>query len=79
MRTLLNEKQWRQYLALEVKERGSVGLVAQEAGVSVNTVGRGVREVEVGEGSAPGDRQRKQGGGRKKAILSFWWTARKRN
>jgi hypothetical protein len=24
MRTLLNEKQWRQYLALEAKERGSV-------------------------------------------------------
>jgi transposase len=67
MRTLLNEKQWRQYLALEAKERGSVGLVAQEAGVSANTVRRGVREVEAGEGYTPGDRQRKQGGGRKKA------------
>ncbi len=67
MRTLLNEKQWRQYLALEAKERGSVSLVAQEAGVTANTVGRGVREVEAGEGSPPGDRQRKKGGGRKKA------------
>jgi transposase len=67
MRTLLNEKQWRQYLALEAKERGSVSLVAQEAGVSANTVRRGVREVEAGEGYTPGDRQRKQGGGRKKA------------
>ncbi len=67
MRTLLNEKQWRQYLALEAKERGSVSLVAQEAEVSANTVRRGVREVEAGEGYTPGDRQRKQGGGRKKA------------
>jgi transposase len=67
MRTLLNEKQWRQYLALEAKERGSVSLVAQEAGVSANTVRRGVREVEAGEGYTPGDRQREKGGGRKKA------------
>ncbi len=67
MRTLLNEKQWRQYLALEAKERGSVSLVAQEAGVSANTLRRGVREVEAGEGSTPGERQREQGGGRKKA------------
>ncbi len=67
MRMLLNEKHWRQYLALEAKERGSVSLVAQEAGVSANTVRRGVREVEVGEGYTPGDRQRKKGGGRKEA------------
>jgi transposase len=67
MRPLLNEKQWRQYLALEAKERGSVSLVAQEAGVSANTVRRGVREVEAGEGYTPGERQRKKGGGRKKA------------
>jgi transposase len=66
MHTLLNEKQWRQYLGLEAKERGSVSLVAHEAGVSANTVRRGVREVEAGEGYTPGDRQRKQGGGRKK-------------
>ncbi len=66
MRTLLNEKQWRQYLALEAKERGSVSLVAQEAGVSANTVRRGVREVEAGEGYTPGERQREKGGGRKK-------------
>jgi transposase len=67
MRTLLNEKQWRQYLALEAKERGSVSRVAQEAGVSANTIRRGIREVEAGEGYTPGARQRKQGGGRKKA------------
>ncbi len=66
MRTLLNEKQWRQYLALEAKERGSVGLVAQEAVVSPTTIRRGVREVEAGEGYRPGDRQREKGGGREK-------------
>jgi len=66
MRPLLNEKQWRQYLALEAKERGSISLVAQEAGVSPNTVRRGVREVETGEGYTPGGRQREKGGGRKK-------------
>ena len=50
MRTLLNEKQWRQSLALKAKERGRVSLVAQEAGVSANTVRCGVREVEAEEG-----------------------------
>src|SRR6266699_2253157 len=67
MRTLLNEKQWRQYLALEAKERGSVSLVAEDAGVSANTIRRGGREVEAGEGYTPGERQREKGGGRKKA------------
>jgi transposase len=66
MHALLNEKQWRQYLALEAKERGSVAQVAQEAQVSHNTIRRGIREVEVGEGYTPGQRQRAKGGGRKK-------------
>src|SRR6266567_3902844 len=34
MRQLLNEKQWRQFLALEAKERGNIVLVAREAEVS---------------------------------------------
>jgi transposase len=66
MHALLNEKQWRQYLALEAKERGSVAQVAQEAQVSQNTIRRGIREVETGESYTPGQRQRAQGGGRKK-------------
>ncbi len=66
MHALLNEKQWRQYLALEAKERGSVAQVAQEAKVSQNTIRRGIREVEAGEGYTPGERQREKGGGRKK-------------
>lgn len=67
MHVLLNEKQWRQYLALEAKERGSVAQVAQEAQVSQNTIRRGIREVETGERYTPGQRQRTKGGGRKKA------------
>ncbi len=66
MHALLNEKQWRHYLALEAKERGSVAQVAQEAKVSQNTIRRGIREVEAGERYTPGQRQRKKGGGRKK-------------
>jgi transposase len=66
MHVLLNEKQWRHYLALEAKERGSVAQVAQEANVSQNTIRRGIREVEAGERYLPGQRQREKGGGRKK-------------
>src|SRR5258708_3307758 len=66
MHALLNEKQWRHYLALEAKERGSVAQVAQEAKVSQNTIRRGIREVETGERYTPGQRQREKGGGRKK-------------
>lgn len=66
MRLLLNEKQWRQYLALEAKERGSISVVVQEAGASPNTIRRGMREVEAAESYRPGERQRKAGGGRKK-------------
>ena len=68
MRELLNEKQWRQYLALEAKERGNLAQVAYEAGASQNTIRRGLREVEAGERYTPGARQRKTGGGRKKVV-----------
>jgi transposase len=68
MRQMLNEKQWRQYLAIEAKQRGSAGQVAQEAGVSLNTVKRGLEELEAGESSRPGERIRKMGGGKKKLV-----------
>ncbi|GAC1389760.1 MAG: hypothetical protein NVS4B11_12140 [Ktedonobacteraceae bacterium] len=68
MRELLNEKQWRHYLALEAQERGSVVQVAQEARVSQNTVRRGLRELEAGERYIPGDRQCEEGGGRKQVV-----------
>jgi transposase len=66
MRTMLNEKQWRQFLALEAQERGSVLAVALEAGVSKNTVRRGLEEIERGDLYTPGTRQRNKGAGRKK-------------
>jgi transposase len=68
MRTMLNEKQWRQYLAVEAKQRGSTSLVAREARVSVNTVKRGLAELEEGESYQPGERVRKKGGGKKKLV-----------
>jgi transposase len=68
MRQMLQEKQWRHYLALEAQERGSIAQVAQEAGVSQNTIRRGIREIEAGEHLSAGERQREQGGGRKQAV-----------
>ncbi len=66
MHQLLNEKQWRQFLALEAKERGNLVLVAREAGVSKNTIKAGRREIEAGDLFSPGKRIRGEGGGRKK-------------
>jgi transposase len=68
MRTMLNEKQWRQYLAVEAQQRGSPSVVAREAGVSLNTVKRGLKELEAGESYQPGGRIRKGGGGKKKLV-----------
>jgi transposase len=68
MRSMLNEKQWRQYLAVEAQQRGSASVVAREAGVSLNTVKRGLAELEAGESYQPGERIRKVGGGKKKAV-----------
>lgn len=68
MRTMLNEKQWRQYLAIEAKHRGSASQVAHEAGVALNTVKRGLKDLEAGERYQPGERIRKVGGGKKKVV-----------
>ncbi len=65
---LLNEKQWRQYLALETKAGSKIEQVAAEAGVSQNTIRRGLRELEAGDLSRPGARQRRVGGGRKRVV-----------
>jgi len=70
MRIMLNEKQWRQYLATEAKRRGSAVEVATEAGVSLNTVKRGQRELARGDSYRPGERIRKPGGGRKKLVYT---------
>jgi transposase len=66
MRALLNEKQWRYYLAAKAQRRGSPSTVAREAGVSLNTVKRGLREREAGETYEPGARIRRPGAGRRK-------------
>ncbi len=66
MHEMLNEKQWRQFLALEAKERGNIILVAREAGVSKNTIKAGMREIEAGKVFSSGKRIRGEGGGRKK-------------
>ena len=66
MKQSLNEKQWRQYLALEAKRKGNITAVAKQARVSKNTIKRGIREVESGNVYVPGERIRAQGGGRKK-------------
>jgi hypothetical protein len=68
LREMLNEKQWRHYLALETQERGLVALVAQEARVSQNTIRRGLRELEAGARYTAGERQREKGGGRKQVV-----------
>jgi len=68
MRSMLNEKQWRQYLAVEAQQRGSASVVAREAGASLNTVKRGLAELEAGDSYQPGERIRKVGGGKKKVV-----------
>lgn len=66
MKKSQNEKQWRQYLALEAKRKGNIAKIAKDAGVSKNTVKRGIQEIERGEVYVPGEHIRKSGGGRKK-------------
>jgi predicted transcriptional regulator len=68
MRGSLNEKQWRQYLAMEAKERDNIAEVAREAKVSTNTIRRGMREIESGDVYKEGERIRKEGGGRKPLV-----------
>src|SRR3954468_18775864 len=69
MHTLLNEKQWRQYLATEAEERGNAAAVAREAGVSINTIARGRRDIEGGDRSGPGNRIRPKGAGPKRISV----------
>ncbi|WP_083814480.1 ISAzo13 family transposase [Ktedonobacter racemifer] len=66
MRVILNEKQWRQFLALEALERKNIQEVAQDAGASKNTIRRGLEEMKEDNLSTSGARQRKKGAGRKK-------------
>src|SRR6266700_2723545 len=67
MHGLLNERQWRLYVATEAKRRGrgAISQVAREAGVTRKTIRKGLQEVEAGELYEPGGRIRRRGGGRK--------------
>lgn len=57
-------------LSTEAQRRGSASTVAREAGVSLNTVKRGLREREAGQTYRPGGRIRQPGAGRKKVAES---------
>lgn len=68
MDMILNEKQWRQYLAIEAREKDNVAFIAREAGVSVNTIKRGMQEIADGSLYSPGSRIRIRGAGPKRII-----------
>src|SRR5260221_10891639 len=70
MHAVLNERQWRLYVATEAKRRGTGGIsqVAREAGVTRKTIRKGMRELEAGALYEPGGRIRRKGGGRKRAT-----------
>jgi transposase len=65
MKHLLNEKQWRHYVALEAKRYGNITKVAKAAGVSRNTIKRGLQEIQTEGLYTPGNRIRKKGAGGK--------------
>src|SRR6202140_2785279 len=70
MHGVLNERQWRLYVATEAMRRGTGGIsqVAREAGVTRKTIRKGMRELEAGALYDPGGRIRRKGGGRKRAT-----------
>jgi transposase len=70
MHGVLNERQWRLYVATEARRRGTGGIsqVAREAGVTRKTIRKGMRELEAGALYEPGGRMRRKGGGRKRAT-----------
>jgi len=68
MRTVLNERQWRIYLAVEAKRigRGGISQVARDAQVTRGTIRKGIVEIESGQASVERQRVRRTGGGRKR-------------
>lgn len=72
MKGWLNERQWRLYVATEARRigRGGISQVAREAGVTRKTIRKGLAELEAGALYQPGERLRKQGGGRKKSTTT---------
>ena len=70
MQGVLNERQWRLYVATEARRIGTGGIsrVAREAGVTRKTIRKGMQELEAGELYEPGGRIRRKGGGRKQVT-----------
>ena len=67
----LNEKQWRHILASEALliGHGGINQVMNKSGVDWKTIKRGIEEIQSGDMYHPGERIRKRGGGKKKAIV----------
>src|SRR5260221_3789068 len=72
MKGLLNERQWRLYVATEARRIGVGGIsqVAREAGSTRKTIRKGLAELRAGAFNQPGERIRKQGGGRKRRAVT---------
>src|SRR2546430_13941414 len=70
MHGVLNERQWRLYVATEAKRRdpGGISQVAREAGVTRKTIHKGLQELEAGELYEPGGCIRRKGGGRQQVT-----------
>jgi hypothetical protein len=73
MKKELNEKQWRHFLASEAMRigRGGIRQVSEISGACWQTIKRGMEEIETGELYQPGERVRKEGGGRKKLEAHY--------
>jgi len=78
MKSILNEKQYRQFLANEAISLGRGGRtkIGQLSGASLGTIRKGIREVEavkngIGDDTASEGRVRKSGGGRKPAAVLY--------
>ncbi len=67
--TSLSEKDKRRYAALEARKLpyGGISYLCR-MGCDHKTIGRGLAELDGLEGASPGDRIRKAGGGRKRAL-----------
>jgi len=71
MKQELNEIQWRHYLGSEALRIGHGGInqIMQQSGSDWKTIKRGMQEIQSGDVYHPGEKIRKNGGGRKKVTL----------
>ena len=73
MKTILDERQYRCYLGKTARSlgRGGQATIRRLSGASVNTVRRGMKEVESETGKQTTNRIRKAGGGRKASSIKY--------